>query len=148
MLTLLATDGVPGLQICTDGRTWRDVPPIPGALHVNIGDMLHRCVGGWVDAWMGEEAARHFRLGLVQHACRALGDACPLPYRPPRPAPRHSWTNGRYRSTLHRVVNAHGRERHSIAFFFEPDFEARVEALPQVGGRRMGWWVEVQLHPA
>ena len=87
-LTLLATDGVPGLQICTDGATWRDVPPIAGALHMNLGDMLAR------------------------------------------------WTNNRFRSTLHRVVNTQGRERFSIAFFFEPNFDAVVEALPQV--RRQG----------
>jgi isopenicillin N synthase-like dioxygenase len=82
MLTMLTTDGVPGLQICTDGTSWRDVPPLPHAFIVNLGDMLAR------------------------------------------------WTNGRYRSTLHRVMGR-GRERHSIAFFFEPNFDARVEALPQ-----------------
>lgn len=83
MLTFLKTDGVPGLQICTDGATWRDVPPIEGAFIVNLGDML----------------------------CR--------------------WTNGVYRSTLHRVINSSGRERYSMPFFFEPDFDARVDALPQ-----------------
>jgi isopenicillin N synthase-like dioxygenase len=39
---LLATDGVPGLQILKN-RMWLDVPSLPGALIVNLGDMLERC---------------------------------------------------------------------------------------------------------
>jgi len=41
MLTILATDGVPGLQIFQNGE-WVDVPSIPGAFIVNLGDMLQR----------------------------------------------------------------------------------------------------------
>ena len=36
------------------------------------------------------------------------------------------WTNDRFRSTPHRVVNRAGRPRHSIAAFVDPDFEQRV----------------------
>uniref|UniRef100_A0A7R9YQ36 Fe2OG dioxygenase domain-containing protein n=1 Tax=Chlamydomonas euryale TaxID=1486919 RepID=A0A7R9YQ36_9CHLO len=85
MLTILKTDEVPGLQIHTSGA-WRDVPPMPGAFIINLGDMLER------------------------------------------------WTNGMFHSTLHRVVNTTGQERYSIAFFFEPNFEAIVECLPQCCG--------------
>ena len=41
------------------------------------------------------------------------------------------WTNGCFKSSLHRVVNHLGKERYSTAFFYEPDFFAKVECLPQ-----------------
>ncbi|KAH7436580.1 hypothetical protein KP509_05G026700 [Ceratopteris richardii] len=85
MITLLATDGVPGLQICRDKdaspQVWEDVQPVPGAFVVNLGDMLER------------------------------------------------WSNGLFRSTLHRVILT-GEERYSIAFFLDPNFDCLVECLP------------------
>lgn len=42
MLTILATDDVPGLQIHLDGA-WHDVAPVAGAFIINLGDMLERC---------------------------------------------------------------------------------------------------------
>ncbi|WIA38103.1 hypothetical protein OEZ86_001465 [Tetradesmus obliquus] len=81
MLTLLATDEVPGLQVHLNG-SWQDVQPLPGAFIVNLGDMLER------------------------------------------------WSNGIFKSTLHRVINTTGQERYSIPFFFEPNFTAKVECLP------------------
>lgn len=40
------------------------------------------------------------------------------------------WTNDLYKSTLHRVVNASGRERYSVPFFYDgaPDYE--VTCIP------------------
>ena len=73
---------------------------------------------------------------------------------PVKPLPRHRnaficnvgdlcerWTNGVFKSTVHRVVTrdalqsgdarkARGYQRHSCAFFWEPDFDTRVEPLP------------------
>ncbi|KAL1194641.1 Jasmonate-induced oxygenase 1 [Cardamine amara subsp. amara] len=84
MLTLLLTDGVPGLQVCKDKskkpRIWEDVPGIRGAFIVNIGDMMER------------------------------------------------WTNGLFRSTLHRVMPV-GKERYSVAFFLDPNPDCNVECL-------------------
>eukprot|EP01025_Chloroclados_australasicus_P022760 TRINITY_DN23338_c0_g2_i1.p1 TRINITY_DN23338_c0_g2~~TRINITY_DN23338_c0_g2_i1.p1 ORF type:complete len:268 (-),score=9.01 TRINITY_DN23338_c0_g2_i1:300-1103(-) len=81
MLTILATDSTPGLQIL-QSRTWVDVQPLPGSFIFNLGDLLER------------------------------------------------WTNGRYKSTMHRVLSKSGKDRYSIPFFFEPNFDAEVQCLP------------------
>lgn len=44
------------------------------------------------------------------------------------------WTNDRYASTPHRVVNRSGRERFSMPVFFDPDHETLVECLPSCQG--------------
>lgn len=82
MLTILATDDVPGLQIMLSGE-WTNVLPKQGNFIINIGDMLER------------------------------------------------WTNGMFKSTLHRVVNWTGQERYSIPFFIEPNFDCVVDVLPE-----------------
>jgi len=80
-LTLLAQDDAGGLQVQT-AQGWIDVPPMPGALVVNVGDMTQR------------------------------------------------WTNDRWLSTMHRVINRHsGRDRWSIAYFFDLDAEAPIIPL-------------------
>jgi isopenicillin N synthase-like dioxygenase len=46
MITLLLTDGNPGLQILTKDNVWIDAPPVPRAFVVNLGDMLERWTNG------------------------------------------------------------------------------------------------------
>ncbi|KAI8914739.1 hypothetical protein DFJ77DRAFT_31924 [Powellomyces hirtus] len=52
------------------------------------------------------------------------------------------WTNGEFKSTVHRVVNVNedgkGKVRHSLVFFFEPEYDTEVDVLePFIGdGKR------------
>jgi isopenicillin N synthase-like dioxygenase len=79
-LTILATDGVAGLQVRARNGMWLDAPHLPGAFVCNIGDCLMR------------------------------------------------WTNDVYVSTPHRVA-VPLRDRYSVAFFLDPNPDARVEVL-------------------
>jgi isopenicillin N synthase-like dioxygenase len=40
------------------------------------------------------------------------------------------WTNDRFTSTPHRVVNRYGSERYSIGFFANPDYDAVITPVP------------------
>jgi isopenicillin N synthase-like dioxygenase len=80
-LTVLAQDGVPGLQARTAGGDWIDVPALEQGLAVNFGQVLERWSGGRI------RATEHRVLGAEQVRCsipffyEARADACigPLP---------------------------------------------------------------------
>lgn len=83
---LLPQPGSGGLQIYTPEGIWREVPPVPGAFVINIGDLM------------------------------AL------------------WTNDRWVSTLHRVVNADAgmpgsQRRQSLAFFHQPNWDQDIVCI-------------------
>lgn len=46
LITLLAHDGTPGLQVRATAGGWLDVPSVPGTFVVNLGDMLERMTAG------------------------------------------------------------------------------------------------------
>lgn len=83
---LLPQAGSKGLQIERPDGSWLDVPPIPGAFIINIGDLMQR------------------------------------------------WTNDRWVSTVHRVVNPDNpdearQRRQSLAFFHQPNWFAEIACL-------------------
>ncbi len=62
-MTLLAQDGVPGLQALRHDGQWIDVPPRESALAVNFGQVLERWTGGRIRATehrvLGSDRERH-----------------------------------------------------------------------------------------
>lgn len=51
-ITLLHTDGVPGLEVRAEDGTWHPVPAFPGGFIVNIGDLLSRWTNDrWRSTW-------------------------------------------------------------------------------------------------
>jgi isopenicillin N synthase-like dioxygenase len=86
--TILLQDNAPGgLQVLMPDGSWIDVPPVPGTLVINTGDLLQR------------------------------------------------WTNDRWMSNVHRVVNPpierRGSSRRlSVVFFTGPRDDAEITCLP------------------
>jgi len=82
-LTILLTDGTPGLQLLSLDDEWLDAPAMPDALLINLGDLMA------------------------------------------------DWTNGRWRSTTHRVLPVPlDRPRYSVTFFHHPNYDTLIEPLP------------------
>jgi isopenicillin N synthase-like dioxygenase len=85
-MTLLAQDGVAGLQARTRDGSWADVPPHEHALAVNFGQVLERWSGGRIKATehrvlgMGEE---RFSIPFFYEAC-AHAEIHPLPLDDPK----------------------------------------------------------------
>lgn len=86
LITLLLNDTNGGLHVQSAEGDWIDAPPRPGALIINVGDLLTR------------------------------------------------WTNGRFRSAVHRVVNISGNERFSIPQFHHLNYFAEVDPADIPGG--------------
>jgi isopenicillin N synthase-like dioxygenase len=90
-VTVLATDGVPGLQVKRRGGGWEEVPHVPGAFVCNIGDCLMRWTNGAyastphrVRAPAAERYSAAFFLDANPEAVVAALPSCTGPGNPPR----------------------------------------------------------------
>ena len=86
-LTLLAQDGVDGLQARHRSGEWLDVPPIEGALAVNFGKVLERWCGGRIKATehrvIGSGRERHSIPFFYEAGAEAEIAPLPIPGGPP-----------------------------------------------------------------
>jgi isopenicillin N synthase-like dioxygenase len=90
-VTVLATDGVPGLEVQRRGAGWEDVPHVPSAFICNIGDCLMRWTNGVyastphrVRAPAAERFSAAFFLDPNPEAVVAALPSCTGPTAPPR----------------------------------------------------------------
>lgn len=98
-VTLLAQDGVGGLQARTLAGEWIDVPPLEGSVVVNLGDALERWTNGLFRATphrvlggRGERVSVPFFFEPNSDALIAAAPSLITPDRPPPPPVRY----GRY----------------------------------------------------
>jgi len=56
------------------------------------------------------------------------------------------WTNGAYKSTVHRVINTSGGERYSIPFFLDGNADCKIESLDDSAGNGKGKTFTVEEH--
>jgi isopenicillin N synthase-like dioxygenase len=130
-LTLLAQDGVAGLQARARDGGWADVPPTEGALAVNFGQVLERWSGGRI------RATEHRVIGSGEERCsipffyeaRADAEIRPLPQDDPASfAPflygDHLWAR------MTSFVEFRGMER-------ERQVSAGPVSVPPAGGETM-----------
>jgi len=98
-MTILLLDSVPGLQIAQEKGVTDD-------MEFPVQGAEQACDRGWLDVPAMEGAFVVNTGDMMQR-----------------------FTNGKYLSNMHRVVNFTGQERYSIAFFYEPNAECMVECL-------------------
>jgi hypothetical protein len=151
LLTLVFQEaGVTALQVQNAAGRWVDAPPLPGTCVVNIGDMFRVLTNGMYTptvhrSGVGSAARRVAASALTATAgeSSALGLLGQL-----RERAMHAFCWAvlyadlcRSAVVVHcRVVNASGRDRVSVPFFYETNFEAVVSPHPQFCKDRCVRW--------
>lgn len=132
-VTLLVTDGVPGLQIFDESQQqWCLVPaaaPWPPANDPGTSrpaPLSASVLGEGEGKGEGdEERDREKASNDGESEFPVFVNAGDM---------LHRWSNGFFKSALHRVVLAEGRDRYSAAFFFDPPWSCRVEPIAPDSG--------------
>jgi isopenicillin N synthase-like dioxygenase len=55
------------------------------------------------------------------------------------------WTSGKYKSSLHRVINRSGKDRYSVPFFFDGNIDTVLDPLDGSVGEGSGLTVEMHM---
>lgn len=111
LMTLLAQDGVAGLQARDADGAWVDVPPEEGTLAVNFGKLLERWTGGRIKATEHRVIGRGEERFSVPFFYDARADALIEPLPLPGVEPFAPFYFGDYLwSTMTRFVEFHGLE--------------------------------------
>lgn len=124
--TLLVTDGVPGLQIFDEAeKRWCLVPaaaPWPPANDPKTS----RPAPAPSTSVLAEEEGEAMNLDADD------GSSSEFPVFINAGDMIHRWSNGAFKSALHRVSLPEGRDRYSAAFFFDPPWACSVAPLASV----------------
>ncbi|CAA3013928.1 feruloyl ortho-hydroxylase 1 [Olea europaea subsp. europaea] len=120
-ITVLLQDGIGGLYVKAEENIdtakkpeWIEIPPIPGALVINVGDTLQvKCYNGSRICYSNKKL-NHFH----------YTDTCSCTFQ--------ILSNGRYKSAEHRVRTTSTQSRVSIPFFTTPKRTTKIGPLPQL----------------
>ncbi len=121
-------------------RLFRYPPAAPGAPERGVGE--HTDYGFLTLLWQDQSGGLEVRTddGWQEVLPRADAFVCNIGDMLER------LTGGRYRSTAHRVRSPRDGDRIAIPFFFDPDWDARVDTLHAAAGAPAARWDDLDPH--
>ncbi|CAI9118253.1 OLC1v1019790C2 [Oldenlandia corymbosa var. corymbosa] len=125
-LTIVLQDQIGGLQVLHNNNQWVDVPPLPGALVVNMGDMLQvRIIYWYRQCFLFEAVSFGIKNKKLKKRERKVVELCFVHL-----CVMQIVTNDRFKSVHHRVLANKIGPRISVASFFRPRYGGGVVTRP------------------